>query len=199
MLYNGNIYDPIQSKFIEPIMNKQFKLLVHIKSILVHEKKILKYINEIITAEQNKTFTFELTVKANLYNIFCLMLDNTELIKHNDNYSQDNYKIERIKKIMEYIYENYNRKISIKEISAKFNMSEGHFCRFFKQMIRKTPINYINYYKINKAAKLLEDSNKKIIEISINTGFDNVSYFASTFKHYMKCTPSEYRKTVNRE
>lgn len=194
ILYNDNIYDPIQVKFIEPIIKKHYKLPVHIKNVEGFEKNILMMVNEIINVEQEKAFTYELLVKAGLYNIFSLMLTNTDLTKTNDNYLLDNYKTERVKKAMEYIYDNYNKKISLKELSSELNMSEGHFCRFFKQMLRKTPMEYINYYRINKAARLLESSNKKIIEISIDTGFDNVSYFASTFKQYMKCSPSEYRR-----
>jgi AraC-like DNA-binding protein len=194
MLYNYNIYDPIQVKFFEPILKKHISLPKHIKGIHEWEISVLSHISQIICNINYKPFTYELQIKASLYNIFSLMLSNTDLNIQNENYSQDNYKIERFKKIMMYIYENYNKKITIKNLSTEFNMSEGHFCRFFKQMARRTPIDYINYYRINKAAKLLENTSIKVIEISIDVGFENVSYFVSTFKHYMQCTPTEYRK-----
>jgi AraC-like DNA-binding protein len=194
MLYNHNIYDPIQVKFIEPIIKKLIVLPKHIKGINEWEKLVLSHLSKIISVIHSKPFTYELSIKASLYNIFSLIISNTDINAHNENYFQNNYKSERFKKIMLYIYENYNKKITIKGFSTEFNMSEGHFCRFFKQMARRTPIDFINYYRINKAVKLLEYSSIKIIEISIDVGFENVSYFTSTFKHYMKCTPTEYRK-----
>lgn len=194
MLYNPNIYDPIQVKFIEPILKKNFNIPKHFKGIFEWEKLLLLQLTEIIRNINTKPFTYELLIKAGLYNIFSLILSNTDVSVQKENYFPDNYKAERFKKILMFVYENYNKKITIKNFSTEFNMSEGHFCRFFKQMARRTPIDYINYYRINKAVKLLENSNTKVIEISIDVGFENVSYFVSTFKHYMKCTPTEYRR-----
>jgi predicted Rossmann fold flavoprotein len=82
--------------------------------------------------------------------------------------------------------------LSLKNVSIRL---EGHFCRFFKRLVRKTPVEYINYYRVNRAVKLLENEDAKIIEIAMDVGFDSFSYFISMFKRYMKCTPSQYRKS----
>ncbi|MNP38977.1 Bifunctional transcriptional activator/DNA repair enzyme AdaA [compost metagenome] len=103
-------------------------------------------------------------------------------------------KVERIKNVLNYIHEHYPEPLKLKDLASEINMSEGHFCRFFKQMVQKTPIDYMNNYRIQKACKLLENSNQKMVDIAMDVGFDNLSYFITVFKQHKKSTPSQYRK-----
>ncbi|MOA65622.1 Exoenzyme S synthesis regulatory protein ExsA [compost metagenome] len=55
-------------------------------------------------------------------------------------------------------------------------------------------MDYINSYRIRQAADLLQQSERKISDIAMEVGFDNVSYFIKVFRKAMKCSPSEFRK-----
>ena len=77
-------------------------------------------------------------------------------------------------------------------------MNSQYFCRFFKSVIGKTPIDYINNYRIEKSVELLVTTNDKILNICYSVGFDNFSYFIKTFKKIKNCTPSEYRTTYSK-
>ncbi|MDB5053509.1 MAG: AraC family transcriptional regulator, partial [Bacilli bacterium] len=90
----------------------------------------------------------------------------------------------------------FQHKIHIHELAALLSISEGHFCRFFKSLLKQTPIEYINSVRINHAIKLLHNPDLKIIDIALDVGFDNLSYFIKTFKRYKKCTPSEFRQQL---
>jgi AraC-like DNA-binding protein len=92
------------------------------------------------------------------------------------------------------MHNNYSQKLSTREISAYLDISEGHFCRLFKQYFKRTPVEYLNYYRITRATKLLEETELKVLEVAMEVGFDNISYFISTFKHYVGTTPSKYRR-----
>lgn len=196
LLLNGNLYDAIHAKYISPILHRKYMLPAHIKGEESWEREILNNLLQILSAASARNFTYELYIKARFYDIFSSMLINANSSPPQNKDSASSYKIERLKTILEYIHSNYNRKISLKDLAARHNMSEGYFCRFFKQMIRKTPVDYINSYRVNMAAKLLMDDSRKVIQIGIDVGFENNSYFISTFKHYMNCTPSEYRKII---
>ncbi|NLV35906.1 MAG: helix-turn-helix transcriptional regulator, partial [Clostridiaceae bacterium] len=63
----------------------------------------------------------------------------------------------------------------------------------FKHYFKRTPMDYLNYYRITQAIKLLEETELKVLEVAMEVGFDNISYFISTFKHYVGITPSKYR------
>lgn len=58
---------------------------------------------------------------------------------------------------MEYIHNNYQQKIVLQELADQVNLSKYHFCRFFKSLTGKTPIDYLNFYLINQASKMLRE------------------------------------------
>ncbi|MNP17428.1 Bifunctional transcriptional activator/DNA repair enzyme AdaA [compost metagenome] len=115
-------------------------------------------------------------------------------VNHSLSQSADTTKVNRLKKVILYIQENYQEPIRTRDLSDLIPMSEGQFCRFFKAMTRKTPVDYINSYRIRQAAALLQQTERKISDIALEVGFDNVSYFIKVFRKAMSCSPSEFRK-----
>ena len=118
------------------------------------------------------------------------------LNKKNIKSIKKDYKIDLIKKILNYIHENYNDKIYIEDLALEANMNVKYFCRFFKSVIGKTPVEYINSYRIEKATELLQTETLSISNIALSVGIDNFSYFVKQFKKYKNCTPSQYRKSL---
>lgn len=193
-LLHGSTYDRVSSKYIEPLLKKEYLIPQFIEGGVDWQKRLLKQLSEMVKVYTDKHFAYELKVKALLYEILSEMLSHSEPRVADRDYSNQLYKTERFKKVLSFIQDNYSRKISLSELAHEANMSEGHFCRFFKQMAKKSPIDYINFYKISRAAKLLKESDMRIIDAAMEVGFDNFSYFINIFKHYMNCTPSDYRK-----
>lgn len=117
-------------------------------------------------------------------------------------YSFDNiHKSEfQLTKVCDYIYDNYREQININHLSELANMNTTSFCRFFKRNTGKTCINFINDLRINYAAGLLLNSNRKIYEVAYDSGFQSLTHFNKTFKKAMKTTPLTYQnKYANRE
>ena len=101
---------------------------------------------------------------------------------------------ERIKKVYEFIQANFNRRITLEEISSLVNMSPVSFNRFIKSRTGKTFINYVNDTRISFASRWLIETEKSISEISYACGFNNIANFNRIFKKAKNCTPSEFRK-----
>ncbi len=191
----SSIPDACQSKYIDPLIKKQLPIPVHIKGDNVWEKDIIEKLTEIMQLYSVKPNGFELSVKAYLYLIFSSIIYNANVNIQVNNPAANNDVIEKLKSLLNYVHANYDKKISIYDLSKISNMSEGHLHRFFKRHTRKTPVDYINQYRIYKASERLKNGNEKISEIASDTGFDNISYFNGIFKQYMGCTPKEYRVT----
>ena len=66
----------------------------------------------------------------------------------------------------------------------------------FKKETGQTFINYLNNYKIEKSKNLLENTNMTLLDISLEVGFNNQSYYSTIFKKYTNMTPQEYRETA---
>lgn len=192
--------DAIQIKFINPLINNQLILPHHLTCSTPNEIAVRSFLTDLITTLDSKENNFELMVKSYLYMIFSKVMlmvnykDTNELQNPNGN-----NKIDNIKYILDYIHINYNKPLTIKELSSELNMSEGHFCRIFKSITFKTPVDYLNYYRTTKAQDMLLNSTKKVLEISMDVGFNNLSYFINIFKKNTGYTPSFFRKKFKNE
>ena len=83
-------------------------------------------------------------------------------------------------------------------LSAMKNLSgktHEHLCRLFRQYFSCTPTEYINSLKLNYAANLLVNSDISILNISLESGFENLSHFYHMFKKEYGTSPSKYRKS----
>ncbi|WP_455796586.1 helix-turn-helix domain-containing protein [Clostridium butyricum] len=121
------------------------------------------------------------------------MLYENELIVNNTSESE-NYKVEYIKTIISYIQKNYSEKIYIKDMARQINMNEQYFCRFFKSMIGRSPIEYLNEYRIKKIEELLISTDRKVMDICLECGFNNMGNFINVFKKFTGMSPIKYRQ-----
>jgi AraC-like DNA-binding protein len=187
-------YDTIQQNVILPLQEKRQSFPRHLTSSVPWQGELLLHLERMMEAYDNKMPGFESFMKGTLL----IMLSQIAPPGRSVNYSQsagaDNTKIDRLKKVILYIQDNYQEPIRTRDLSELIPMSEGQFCRFFKSMTRKTPVDYINSYRIRQAAALLQQSDRKISDIAMDVGFDNVSYFIKVFRKAMNCSPSEFRK-----
>jgi AraC-like DNA-binding protein len=101
---------------------------------------------------------------------------------------------ERINKVMNYLMENYNKEIKLKEISALISLNRSSFCRYFRSRTHKTCTQFINEIRIAHACKLLINRNMTITEICYETGYNNISHFNRQFKLITRMTAREYEK-----
>lgn len=104
---------------------------------------------------------------------------------------------EEIDLILQYTDRNFRNKISLREAAAVVNMSIAAFCKYFRRSTKKTYIDYLNEIRIGFACKLLKHTNKSVIEICFESGFNTLANFNKQFLKYKSITPSRFRKMVN--
>lgn len=187
--------DVIQQRFIEPVLHKALLPPVHIKGTEAWEREVLESLDKILRDHETCHPAKEISTKAQLYAVFASMYPHmTSAAGEQPEANTGLSKVERIKMAIGYIHEHYQEPVRLKSIADRAGMSEGHFCRFFKQMVQKSPIEYMNHYRVQKASLLLEQTDRKVVDIALEVGFDNLSYFIATFKKWNGVTPSRYRK-----
>ncbi|WP_310381175.1 AraC family transcriptional regulator [Flavobacterium sp.] len=99
----------------------------------------------------------------------------------------------RLKVVYKFIENNYQRAISIEEISKLTNLSMAAFCRYFKKMTRLTFTEFLNQYRIEQAKRLLK-SDKNVTETCYDCGFESLSYFNRVFKKVVGKNPIQFKK-----
>ncbi len=100
----------------------------------------------------------------------------------------------RIATIHEYLMNHYREEVDLNRLAALVNMAEGSLCRFFKMNMGITVFEYLNKIKTEFACKLLMDPGLSIMEVCLDSGFNNISHFNKQFKKTTGVPPSEYRK-----
>ena len=155
-------------------------------------KQVLLHIREIIKLYHTLPTCALLSIKLHILHMIELffqadyLLENTLSPKGKDS-------LNKLKQVIEYIQMNYAEWIPLQILSEICFMSPNYFCHYFKQEIGKTPISFINEYRIEKACEMLSESELPISEIALSVGFDNFSYFIRKFREYKGVTPKQYR------
>ena len=99
-----------------------------------------------------------------------------------------------IEKIIDFSFNRYLTPVTLQQVAAVAAMSIPTFCRFFKKNIKKTYFDFIQDLRISHACKLLTNSNKPVMEICYESGYNSWAHFSKQFKQVKKMTPSQYRK-----
>lgn len=103
-------------------------------------------------------------------------------------------RIETIKTALDFLHTHYQEKLYIRDLALQVNMNEQYFCRFFKKVLGKSPVTYLNEYRIKQACVLLQTTDIPIMEIGMDCGFFNLGNFMKEFKKHTGTTPLKYRK-----
>lgn len=132
-----------------------------------------------------------LLVRACLLKIIALLAKYDLLLP---NPHEPNEHIELLKSVLTFMKEHYARKISIHDLAQVAAMSDQYFCRFFKKMIGKPPMKYLNELRIRQATYLLKESSLSVMDICLECGFHNLGNFMREFRNQTGTTPLQYRK-----
>ena len=99
-----------------------------------------------------------------------------------------------IEKIIDFSFKRYLTPVTLKQVADVAAMSIPTFCRFFKKNIKKTYFDFIQDLRISHACKLLTGTNKAVMEICYESGYNSWANFSKQFKQVKKITPLQYRK-----
>lgn len=137
---------------------------------------------------------YELKVRNELSTLFGILNQFRKNIEETFSLQTPNYRPEkRVQVLLDYIHTHYKDKITIEGLAKKASISKTEVLRCFKSIIGLSPINYLNSYRLQRAAYLLIHSENNIQEIAMDCGFDDNSYFSKLFKKNYHVTPHNYR------
>ena len=100
---------------------------------------------------------------------------------------------ERMKKILTYLKQHMTEPLTLSSLADTFHMSEKYFSRYFRNATGQTFTAYLNTIRMNHACQLLLETDDTVLEIALECGYENVSYFIRLFGNLMHCTPLQYR------
>lgn len=154
-------------------------------------RNILKRICNYHYSNQNKSQLFLISI---YYDFLNNLVTNFLLTEEDKNYSNIVHKNEERKnKIEEYINENYDKEISLNELSEKIYLSNAYLSKYIKKQFGMSFLECVNKVRLEHAIEQLVHSDKPVVKIAVDCGFSSSAAFNKTFKEKYNITPSLYR------
>ena len=188
-LKNGN---RVCNRFLDDLSDKTCFFNHIVKN--EEQKDVINKLFETVKSRENGYQFIAIGLVYQLIGLFIRF--NQYSYESDESNEKDARKVMKLKKALAFIRENSDKEISLDEIAASADLSTKYFCSFFKEMTGKSPIEYLNSYRIEKACRKLIGGELSVTQIAYGTGFNDLSYFIKTFKKQKGCSPSAYRKTV---
>lgn len=99
-----------------------------------------------------------------------------------------------VRKAMVFIHEHFTENITRYDIAQNVSISEDYLTFCFRQEFGKTPVSYLQHYRVNQSKNLLKETDRSITEIAHDVGFSDPGYFSRVFQHIVGMTPYQFRK-----
>ncbi len=180
----------LPDEFLNSIVNNNLTL----HNVILHtNEKILGIVQDLFNTFKTEEEGFDLKIPALLL-LFFAEIKKQNLYEAQKILSPKKQKqSEQFAAVLNYIKENYSKNISLETLSDIACLSPKYFCRLFHEVTNRSPIEYLNWFRVNMACDKLRNSTEKLSDIALECGFNDFSYFVKTFHRYKNITPLKYR------
>ena len=168
---------------------------IQFRNLIRNDEFIVSLITEMYDEYSRNDIGSDMLLKSHAYKLMAYLLRNYAVSHMSQrDIATQNAKLARLGLIVEYISNNYQKKITTSQLAEMTYLNENHFCRFFKKAVGKTVSEYINEYRVERAAVLLSATDASVTDVANAVGFDDINYFSRIFKRTKGISPTEYRK-----
>lgn len=188
--YNVNVSENYLDEFQQHVLNEKSLSVIKLSNEQTDLfENIFSQMNSV-----NKLQKFSDAILKTLFSYFILQLNNVNKQTVYSNVSNEKFIPPSILKVIEFLNEHYNEKLTLSDICNHFFTSKGALIYNFNKYLKCTPIEYFLNIKITKAKELLQKTKLSIGEISEICGFSSANYFGLVFKQKESISPLSYRK-----
>lgn len=182
----------MEEKYINPLLFDLNSDVFYLNGTQDWHRIVIDQILSIFHAVMEKEPCFELTSQSLFFSLWRTLYEHS--IAQNGFDLADTDPMSPLKKMMSYIHDHYQEPITLQDIAEAGMMCQSKCCRLFKENLRQSPIAYLQNYRIQHGAYLLEHTDMNITEIALECGFHGASYFTETFRKINGIPPKEYRR-----
>lgn len=126
--------------------------------------------------------------------IMCAMEVTKKLVLFMNAYMHSDESNPLVRQVCQYVVENIDHAISVREIAKKMFISKNYLSVLFKERTGIMLTEYLTMIKIERAKKLILDNDLKNYQVAQQVGFKDIEYFSKLFRRYEGISPSEYRQ-----
>lgn len=194
----GNIYEV--EKKMKVFLNKIHKDYADyedtIKNIIIELMGLISmvaYRHGLMTKENNDlSYIDDLKQIKEYYNLKNWCIAKAKSITQSIKLEKENKASSVISDAINYIKENYNKELHLKDVAEVVAISPQYFSKIFKEEVGVNFIDYLTTVRIEQAKKMLNEENLSIKEICFKIGYNDPNYFSRLFKKIVGVSPTEY-------
>ncbi len=185
--------DSCFQKYLKPYLEGRALLPLLLSPGHVCYEQILRPLTALFQNSDAPASGAELYVKAQLFTMFYYFESIRQDIAPDGASFCPPSQIQKMKDLLRFIDSNYAKPLTLDEAAAFCGYSASYFTKFFKSFTSLTFVEYLNNFRLRRAAELLCGTELTILEVSENAGYENLSYFIRIFKRRYGVTPKKYR------
>ena len=190
-LIYGFFQSTVNSKYVDPVIQDSMLPAICIDQSEPWHKPFREYLLRIIDLDEKKPDFYELEITICLQSMWRLLLEH---ITYEPQASRENsLEYDRIKKILSYIEENYQNKITLNDIAGHIHLCESECTRLFKRHMNTTLFAFLQEYRIERSLEFLQ-ADQPVSAVADKAGFSDPNYYSKVFAKIKGCSPREYRK-----
>lgn len=182
----------LEQELVLPVLDSSLDF-IRLKQDETWEKEIIRYVH--LIAEKMEENAAALTAIGSLHIIW------SEIVQHTDirlvQVKKDT-QLSVLKTMISFVHEHFPEKITLAEIAKVGCVSKRTCENLFLKYVHKTPITFLNEYRLRKSIALMQNTDMTILEISLACGFSGASYYAECFRRSFGESPAEYRRNRSR-
>ena len=189
-LIYGFFQSTVNSKYVDPVIQDSMLPSICINQSEPWHKPFREYLLRIIDLDEKKPDFYELDITICLQSMWRLLLEH---ITYEPQASRENsLEYDRIKKILSYIEENYQNKITLNDIAGHIHLCESECTRLFKRHMNTTLFAFLQEYRIERSLEFLR-ADQPVSAVADKAGFSDPNYYSKVFAKIKGCSPREYR------
>jgi len=166
---------------------------IKIQQFFQKENDICRIVDCLFETMKSAKRGYEFIASVILWQMFGLILQQYMYTEQDTKEYKNRIRARKIKDSLLKIHHEYSQALTLSDLSVEANMAPKYFCRVFRQITGKTPIDYLNFYRIECACEELLTTDDTVTDIALRCGFNDLSYFIKSFSHYKNTTPKKYR------
>src|SRR5690606_589697 len=111
----------------------------------------------------------------------------------NDNGNINKMQLDRYHRIIKYIHEHYQEKITLEDIAKEVYITKNYLSHFWKDISNFSLMEMINFERVLESEFLLLTTNMSVLDIADYCGFSHVKYYYKHFKRWYGCNPLDHK------
>ena len=194
-LVGGSVESVFWQSYLQPLLSEEADRCAWLSAAVPWEGEALEAVEKAFQSCAAEPPGFEFLAREGLSRLVFLLSGHRPAARRgpSEKALRDG---ERIKLMLRHIQEHYGGELTVAQIAGSAAVSESECLRCFRSMIGTTPMQYVKQLRIQRAAELLASTGARVSDIGAACGFQEMSYFARTFRELKGQTPSRYRAAL---